>query len=105
MSEKDFRPLLEYYDSIANSYRPGEYEKLYNNYHSSLAEYNKLSAEKKRYINKPSEPMGKWNFRRPVGLSETMLSAACPYTLKGFIFIRENQILPEGRNTANYFPL
>lgn len=30
--------------------------------------------------------MGKWNFRRPVGLSETMLSAACPYTLKGFIF-------------------
>ena len=64
MSDKDFRPLLEYYDSIANSYRPGEYEKLYNNYHSSLAEYNKLSAEKKRYINKPSEPMGKWNFRR-----------------------------------------
>lgn len=47
MSDKDFRPLQEYYDSIANSYRPGEYEKLYNNYHSSLAEYNKLSAEKK----------------------------------------------------------
>ena len=62
MSDKDFRPLLEYYDSIANSYRPGEYEKLYNNYHSSLAEYNKLSAEKKRYINKPSEPMGKMEF-------------------------------------------
>ena len=104
MSEKDFRPLLEYYDSIANSYRPGEYEKLYNNYHSSLAEYNKLSAEKKRYINKPSEPMGKWNFRRPVGLSETMLSAACPYTLKGFIFYQGESNTARGAQYRKLFP-
>ena len=104
MSDKDFRPLLEHYDSIANSYRPGEYEKLYNNYNTSLAEYNNLTAEKKRYINKPSEPMGKWNFRRPVGLSEMMLNVACPYTLKGFIFYQGESNTARGAQYRKLFP-
>lgn len=104
LSDKEFRPLLERYDSIAASYQPGEYERLYDYYHRSLADYNRFSAEQKRYIGKPAEPMGKWNFRRPAGLSETMLSAACPYTLKGFIFYQGESNTARGAQYRRLFP-
>ena len=48
--------------------------------------------------------MGKWNFRRPVGLSETMLSAACPYTLKGFIFYQGESNTARGAQYRKLFP-
>ena len=105
LSDKDFRPVIERYDSIADAYQPGEYEKIYDRYIKSLAEYNKLSAEKKQYIGKPTEPMGKWNFRRPVGLSETMLNVVSPYTLKGFIFYQGESNTHVEHNIVNCSPL
>ena len=104
LSDKDFRPVIERYDSIADAYQPGEYEKIYDRYIKSLAEYNKLSAEKKQYIGKPTEPMGKWNFRRPVGLSETMLNVVSPYTLKGFIFYQGESNPARGAQYRKLFP-
>ena len=104
LSDKDFRPVIERYDSIADAYQPGEYEKIYDRYIKSLAEYNKLSAEKKQYIGKPTEPMGKWNFRRPVGLSETMLNVVSPYTLKGFIFYQGESNTARGAQYRKLFP-
>ena len=65
-------------------------------YVSSLAEYNQLNAEQKKYIDKPVEPMGRKNFHRPIGLSETMLNTVIPYTLKGFLFYQGES------NTALY---
>jgi len=100
LSDKDFRPVIERYDSIADAYQPGEYEKIYDRYIKSLAEYNKLSAEKKQ----PTEPMGKWNFRRPVGLSETMLNVVSPYTLKGFIFYQGESNTARGAQYRKLFP-
>lgn len=47
MSDKDFRPIVQHYDSIVNSYGSDGYEKLYNRYVSSLAEYHQLNAEQK----------------------------------------------------------
>ena len=100
----NFRLVIERYDSIADAYQPGEYEKMYDRYIKSLAEYNKLSAEKKQYIGKPTEPMGKWNFRRPVGLSETMLNVVSPYTLKGFIFYQGESNTARGAQYRKLFP-
>lgn len=102
--DNDFRPITARYDSIAASYLPGEYEKLYASYHAALSEWNKLDADKKRYIAKPAEPMGKWNFRRPAGLSETMLASACPYTLKGFIFYQGESNTARGEQYRKLFP-
>lgn len=85
-SDKEFRPIIQNYDSIVSSYSDGEYIKLYNQYNKLLDEYNQLEPEKKKYISKPVEPMGEWNFRRPSGVFETMLLSVAPYTLKGFIF-------------------
>lgn len=38
LSDKDFRPIIERYDSIADAYQSGEYEKIYDRYIKSLAE-------------------------------------------------------------------
>lgn len=104
MSDKDFRPIVQHYDSIVDSYGTDGYEKLYNNYVSSLAEYQQLSAEQKKYIDKPVEPMGRKNFHRPIGLSETMLSTVIPYTLKGFLFYQGESNTARGAQYRKLFP-
>lgn len=48
--------------------------------------------------------MGKWNFRRPVGLSETMLNVVSPYTLKGFIFYQGESNTARGAQYRKLFP-
>lgn len=104
MSDKDFRPIVQHYDSIVDSYGADGYEKLYNSYVSSLAEYQQLSAEQKKYIDKPIEPMGRKNFHRPTGLSETMLSTVIPYTLKGFLFYQGESNTARGAQYRKLFP-
>lgn len=104
MSDKDFRPIVQHYDSIVNSYGSDGYEKLYNRYVSSLAEYNQLNAEQKKYIDKPVEPMGRKNFHRPIGLSETMLNTVIPYTLKGFLFYQGESNTARGAQYRKLFP-
>lgn len=104
MSDKDFRPIVQHYDSIVDSYGTDGYERLYNSYVSSLAEYQQLSAEQKKYIDKPVEPMGRKNFHRPIGLSETMLSTVIPYTLKGFLFYQGESNTARGAQYRKLFP-
>lgn len=104
MSDKDFRPIVQHYDSIVNSYGPDGYEKLYNRYVASLTEYQHLSAEQEKYIAKPVEPMGRKNFHRPIGLSETMLSTVIPYTLKGFLFYQGESNTARGAQYRKLFP-
>lgn len=104
MSDKDFRPIVQHYDSIVNSYGSDGYEKLYNRYVSSLAEYNQLNAEQKKHIDKPVEPMGRKNFHRPIGLSETMLNTVIPYTLKGFLFYQGESNTARGAQYRKLFP-
>ena len=104
MSDKDFRPIVQHYDSIVNSYGSDGYEKIYNRYVSSLAEYNQLNAEQKKYIDKPVEPMGRKNFHRPIGLSETMLNTVIPYTLKGFLFYQGESNTARGAQYRKLFP-
>lgn len=104
MSDKDFRPIVQHYDSIVNSYGPDGYEKLYKRYVASLTEYQHLSAEQKKYIAKPVEPMGRKNFHRPIGLSETMLSTVIPYTLKGFLFYQGESNTARGAQYRKLFP-
>lgn len=104
MSNKEFRPIVECYDSIADSYKPGEYEKVYSRFVNTLAEYNTLTAEQKMYIERPSEPMGRFNFHRPMGLWENMLSTVIPYTLKGFIFYQGESNTARGAQYRKLFP-
>lgn len=104
MSDKNFRPIVQHYDSIVNSYGPDGYEKLYKRYVASLTEYQHLSAEQKKYIAKPVEPMGRKNFHRPIGLSETMLSTVIPYTLKGFLFYQGESNTARGAQYRKLFP-
>lgn len=104
LSDKEFIPVIQNYDSIVNSYKPYEYETLYNRYVSNLKEYNKLSIEQKRYIDKPVEPMGVKNFRRPAGLSQTMRNSVSPYTLKGFIFYQGESNTARGVQYRKLFP-
>lgn len=105
MSDKDFRPIVEYYDSIVDSYKLiGGYEKIYDRYVKALAEYNGLNAGQKKYIDKPVEPMGAFNFRRPIGLSENMLNTVIPYTLKGFIFYQGESNTARGAQYRKLFP-
>lgn len=100
----DFRPIVQHYDSIVNAYRPGEYEKLYKHYLSSLAEYNRLDTTQKKIIGKPVEPMGGRNFHRPIGLFENMLVAVAPYTLKGFLFYQGESNTARGAQYRKLFP-
>ena len=104
MSDKDFQPIVQHYDSIVNSYGPDGYEKLYNRYVSSLTEYHQLSEEQKKYIDKSVEPMGRKNFHRPIGLSETMLNTVIPYTLKGFLFYQGESNTARGAQYRKLFP-
>lgn len=104
ISDKDFSPLILKYDSVAESYVQGEYEKIYDCYQGFLSEYNKLTIEKKKYITKPAEPMGKWNFRRPSGLFYTMLKPVAPYSLKGFIFYQGESNTARGAQYRKLFP-
>lgn len=104
MSDKDFHPIVQHYDSIVNSYGPDGYEKLYNRYVASLAEYQHLSTEQKKYIAKPVEPMGRKNFHRPIGLSETMLITVIPYTLKGILFYQGESNTARGSQYRKLFP-
>lgn len=104
ISDKDFRPIVQHYDSIVKSYGSDGYEKLYNRYVSSLAEYHLLNTEQRKYIDKPVEPMGKKNFHRPTGLYETMLSAVIPYTLKGFLFYQGESNTARGAQYRKLFP-
>lgn len=104
MSDKDFRPIVHHYDSILHAYQPGEYEKLYEHYLSSLTEYNRLNTTQKKIIGKPVEPMGGRNFHRPIGLFENMLSAVAPYTLKGFLFYQGESNTARGAQYRTLFP-
>ncbi len=104
MSDNDFRPIVQYYDSIVNSYGQGGYEKLYDRYVSTLKEYNQLNTAQKKNIDKPVEPMGGRNFHRPIGLSETMLSTVVPYTLKGFLFYQGESNTARGAQYRKLFP-
>lgn len=104
MSDKDFAPLAERYDSIENSYKPGEYEQTYTRFTKDLATYNQLDAEQRKLVEKPVEPMGKYNFRRPIGLFENMLSVLAPYTLKGFIFYQGESNTGRGVQYRRLFP-
>ena len=104
MSDRDFRPIVHRYDSIVQSYQPGEYEKLYEHYLSSLTEYNRLNTTQKKNIDKPVEPMGGRNFHRPIGLFENMLSAVAPYTLKGFLFYQGESNTARGAQYRKLFP-
>lgn len=103
MSDKDFRPIVQYYDSIVNSYGQGEYEKLYDQYVLNLKEYNQLNTVQKKNVDKPVEPMGGRNFHRPIGLSETMLSTVVPYTLKGFLFYQGESNTARGAQYCKLF--
>lgn len=104
MSDKDFRPIVQYYDSIVDSYGQGGYEKVYDQYVSNLKEYNQLNTAQKKNIDKPVEPMGGRNFHRPIGLSETMLSTVVPYTLKGFLFYQGESNTARGAQYRKLFP-
>lgn len=103
-SDKEFKPIIQNYDSIVSSYCKNEYNKLYNQYNKLLDEYNQLDYEKKEYISKPVEPMGEWNFRRPSGVFETMLLPIAPYTLKGFIFYQGESNTARGAQYQKLFP-
>lgn len=104
MSDKDFHPIVQYYDSIVDSYGQGGYEKLYDQYVSNLKEYNQLNTAQKKNIDKPVEPMGGRNFHRPIGLSETMLGTVVPYTLKGFLFYQGESNTARGVQYRKLFP-
>lgn len=104
LSDKDFTPILERYDSIVDSYQPKGYEQVCIDYSRDLADYNKLSPEQRKTKVKPAEPMGPKNFRRPVGLFETMLKPVMPYTLKGFIFYQGESNTGRGVQYRKLFP-
>ena len=71
LSDKDFRPIVQYYDSMLNADKTGKYAK---------------------------------DFHRPTGLSETMLSAVAPYTLKGFLFYQGESNTARGAQYRKLFP-
>lgn len=103
-SDKEFQPIIQNYDSIVSSYSKDEYSKLYNQYNKLLDEYNQLDTDRKRYISKPVEPMGEWNFRRPSGVFENMLLPVAPYTLRGFIFYQGESNTARGAQYQRLFP-
>lgn len=100
---KDFKPVLEQYDSIVNSYN-GRYETIYDEFKQNLTAYNKLTPEQRKGKVKPAEPMGEYDFHRPVGLFENMLATVMPYTLKGFIFYQGESNTGRGVQYRTLFP-
>lgn len=102
-SSSDFKPILAKYDSIVDSYQ-GKYDDVYNRFKLDLATYNGLPAQERKGKVKPVEPMGEYNFHRPVGLFESMLKAVMPYTLKGFLFYQGESNTGRGVQYRKLFP-
>lgn len=104
MSDEDFRPILQHYDSLVQAYEPEGYEEVYRRYRDYLSEYNRLPDARRRYVDKPVEPMGPRNFHRPTGMFENMLSTVIPYTLKGFLFYQGESNTARGAQYGKLFP-
>lgn len=100
VSNPDFKATVERYDSLVNNYGKGEYDSLYNDFTQKMLVYNQGSKKGE----KPTEPMGEKNFRRPYTLFENMLKPLMPFSLKGILFYQGESNTARGHQYRTLFP-
>lgn len=104
VSKPDFKPTVERFDSIINNYRTNEYDSLYSNFQNKTVAYNDSVKKGFKKAEKPEEPMGEKNFRRPYTLYYSMLKPLMPYTLKGILFYQGESNTARGYQYRKLFP-
>ncbi len=104
VSNPDFKPTVERYDSIIINYRSNEYDSLYGDFQQKTVAYNDSVKKGFKKAEKPEEPMGEKNFRRPYTLYYNMLLPLMPYTLKGILFYQGESNTARGYQYRSMFP-
>lgn len=102
LSNPDFSPIVEKYDSVMATYKKNQYDSLLMDYKKKIVIYD--NEIKKGFVRKPVEPMGEKNFRRPYALYKYMLKPIMPYTLKGIVFYQGESNGTRGYQYRTLFP-
>ncbi len=104
VSNPNFKPIVARYDSVINNYRTNEYDSLYADFQNKTEAYNDSIKKGFKKAEKPEEPLGERNFRRPYALYYNMLKPLMPYTLKGIIFYQGESNTARGYQYRTLFP-
>lgn len=104
INNEKLKSIVKKYEDLNNSYSKNEYETLYNKYLDDLSAYKTSLQNGNKNIAKPTEPMGKFNYKRPYGLYETMLKPIMPYTIKGVIWYQGEANASRAEQYKELFP-
>ncbi|MDR0419304.1 MAG: sialate O-acetylesterase, partial [Prevotellaceae bacterium] len=100
----DFKPILIRYDSILSSYGENGYQEAYDVYTKELREYRNAVKANDATAKRPTEPMGSYSYKRPVGLYESMLKKIIPYTFRGTIWYQGEANASRAEQYQKLFP-
>lgn len=104
LTDKRLKTIINKYECLTQSYSINEYDSLYKKYLDELALYNIALRNDNKNIVKPIEPMGKYNYKRPCGLYETMIKPIIPYTIKGVIWYQGEANASRAEQYKELFP-
>ncbi|MDR2556817.1 MAG: sialate O-acetylesterase, partial [Bacteroidales bacterium] len=106
MSEETLKKCGEY-DSVWDFFNkrvPDNYQNAYEKYLAYSKEYKEANVETQQTLEKPVEPYGWRNYKRPTGLYELMLKPLIPYTVKGFIWYQGEGNAARAKQYQTLFP-
>jgi sialate O-acetylesterase len=103
-SNEDFRPILTRYEKILGALGNEGAEQEFAAYTAQLREFKAAEKRGEKNIQRPAEPMGPYNPKRPLGLYETMLSRIIPFTFAGVIWYQGEANASRAEQYRTLFP-
>lgn len=102
----ELKSILKKYERIQQKYEKQgtTYEQLYTQYQKEFKAYKKEVKEGKNNAKRPSELMGKYNYKRPGGLYKTMLLPIEPFSVRGTIWYQGEANAARAEQYKTLFP-
>lgn len=104
LANPDLAPIWQNFQAKVNQYEPGEYEKQYARFLADTETYKEKIAAGNKSTQRPAEPMGIYNYKRPAGLYETMIRPIIPFTAQGVIWYQGEANAPRADQYRILFP-